>query len=422
MLVKLLIAIFAVYNLSAEAPTASRSPKLSFPAKASERTILFYLCYPKMKFNAKGNLDLSMKTRVPSIAGSLYYGHFHPHQNFPVPRYRYHLKEKISPKGTEKALNHHFQIPFGGKSSKSPEKKKYDAPGVRHQGGVIPLRFEYYNPRKQASELFETSFRYYKNSTGKRSIEPHIIAGPYFDTPGAGQVSISFQMDRPIAGRVILRRKGAAKTQAYGFKASMHPEIHIEGLTEGGRYTYQVQIPNPDHGNGGSYYSYPETEIRVPGSDFKPFSFACMSDSRAGHGGGEFNIQGTNTRSIKKLMRAAYDRGADFIFFPGDLIDGYTTIKEDFEQQLMAWKKAVSPVHRRIPIFEGMGNHEALMKRYVVDREAPIQPLKYGSFSISDPENPPEEIFASHFVNPENGPKSEGFDSPPYGETVNSVV
>lgn len=86
-----------------------------------------------------------------------------------------------------------------------------------------------------------------------------------------------------------------------------------------------------------------------------------MSDCREGVGGGERGFAGVNYHKLSHFMIDAYNNGADVILFGGDLINGYTTSMDDYRMQLKAWKDATEQIGCYIPIYEGMGNHEALM-------------------------------------------------------------
>ena len=411
----LLLLALIVPGFSAP-PTFERGPSINFPAKIASRSILFYKGEPVLKIVDNELLEVSIETMAPTIPGILYYGHIHPDQNLPTPRYRFFQKEKMT---DQKNTIHTFQIPFG-QASNSPEKEKYDVTGLAVKGGIVVLRFEFHNPRLQAADAYETSFRYSINASGIRSLEPHPIAGPFYDSHGAGHAVISFKLTQPGSGRVRFTRAGHTDSQVVPFEQATDIEIKLPDLESGASYRYQIEFPltgSTDH----EWYAYPKHKIRIPSAEFRPFSFACMSDSRSGSGGPDENRQGTNFQSIQNLFSIAMLKGVDYVFFPGDLIDGYTTVKEDYLQQLLTWKKASTGIHRTIPIFEGMGNHEALIARYKVAPDAEIQPLNYGAFSIPQPGNSSEALFASQFVNPTNGPQSEGGTSPPYAESVYSV-
>ncbi|MCJ8346880.1 hypothetical protein MJH12_15160, partial [bacterium] len=337
-------------------PNQKTIPKANFETVSVARGIQFYKSEPKLTLSEDQSLLVEIETLKKTHPGVLYFGHIHPNQNFPYPRLRYKLKE--SSKEVDKV--HQFSFNFDPKSRYSPEKTKYDAPGYAIEGGIVPLQFEFYNPKKQSNDIYQTSFRYYKNKQAKRSLQANILMGPFYDTHKAGEIILSFDLDMASEGKITLQERDKKEFRVIPFDKAKHHEIKID-VKEGQKYTYQVHLPNIEKSKIVSWYDYPKLNIKTSTKKFAPFSFACMSDSRSGLGGGNVELQGTNTKSIKNLFRRAYDRGAELIVFPGDLIDGYTTTISDFNQQMNAWKKASTPVGRYIPIYEGMGNHEALL-------------------------------------------------------------
>jgi len=142
----------------------------------------------------------------------------------------------------------------------------------------------------------------------------------------------------------------------------------------------------------------------TPGGD--RFKFAAFSDCRESYGGGLRNYGGTEALALQELASHAFFQGVDFGLVVGDLVNGYTTSTTDFELMLSAFQRALEPLWARVPLYVGMGNHEACLDviRFAgggltVDKE--------GDDSI-------EAIFARTFVHPTNGPTDEGPGSPPY--------
>ena len=118
-------------------------------------------------------------------------------------------------------------------------------------------------------------------------------------------------------------------------------------------------------------------------------------------------LYGVNAFSLYALGSDAYYRGADFILFAGDLINGCTTSVADFRNQLNSFRQILAPLHARLPIYEGMGNHEALIDVWITGAKVD----KQGEESA-------EAVFADVFSNPNNGPRNEGAGTPSYGENV----
>jgi hypothetical protein len=141
-----------------------------------------------------------------------------------------------------------------------------------------------------------------------------------------------------------------------------------------------------------------------------------MSDSRGGIQCGEIGAAGgVNYDTTSKLLIDSYNRGAEFVVFGGDLINGYTTNEDDYRVQLEAWKDASELVGGSLPIYEVIGNHEALENAY-------NDGSSYGiSFDKVDngTQKSAETVFAEEFVNPTGSfPEKENTEAPSYSENA----
>jgi 3',5'-cyclic AMP phosphodiesterase CpdA len=181
--------------------------------------------------------------------------------------------------------------------------------------------------------------------------------------------------------------------------------------------TYRIILEDPETGAAlpSSSASLAFRTAPEPGSH-APFRFAVMSDSRAGPADPLANVEGVNWRALRRLMAEANRQDVRLILFPGDLVNGYTASPLDFNRQLRSWRHAVEPVAALTPIFEGMGNHEAVGPAQAAN-------ARYLQRAHTD-DNSPERLFSAQFVNPANGPASPerigDLEGPPYGETVYS--
>ena len=122
-----------------------------------------------------------------------------------------------------------------------------------------------------------------------------------------------------------------------------------------------------------------------------------------------------NSRTLETLTRHAYHQGIDLALFCGDLINGYTTREAEFRSQLRTWKAAVAPIGPYVPIYESMGNHDALVD------QGTLPDGKGGTLAVTFDKlgaESAEAVFADEFVNPRSGPPPEGEGAPPYAETV----
>ena len=128
--------------------------------------------------------------------------------------------------------------------------------------------------------------------------------------------------------------------------------------------------------------------------------FAYSSDSRGGQGGGERNFNGPNAYIVRRLMAVTAQRNAAFMQFTGDLVSGYVTSTDQLTYELANWKRAIEPQAHWMPVYTGLGNHEAILREFSGARSVRMARFPYATESS-------EAIFARELVNPENGPVSE---------------
>ncbi|MDK2971948.1 MAG: hypothetical protein PWP23_1703 [Candidatus Sumerlaeota bacterium] len=255
----------------------------------------------------------------------------------------------------------------------------------------INWRAEVYLPSK-ASSRFVEGRNYFNPAT--LDAATNVLFGPTVEQVTENTAVIAFDTDEAVVGSV---RVGEQVVTGSG-PATRH-ELAVAGLQPDTEYEYQV--------TAGTTTVRPY-RFRTAGAE--SFEFAAMVDSREGVGGGMQNHYGVNGFSLFALGSDAYYRGADFLIFPGDLINGYSTDADDFRNQLDSFRRIFEPVHARVPIWESMGNHEALINSWLVDGKR-ISIDKPGAESA-------EAVFAEAFVNPVNGPANEGEGSPSYDENV----
>jgi hypothetical protein len=223
---------------------------------------------------------------------------------------------------------------------------------------------------------------------------------------------ISWETDQPVTGTVVV--EGVDDFTASNSNDT-HFEVALTGLGAGAAYTYSLQVTD-----GVTTTATRQYYFRTPAEDATEFTFAVMGDSRSGVGGGEYDFNGVNGLAMRNLSTDAFNKGAEFILHTGDLINGYTDDKLDFEMQFESFKDTVEHVGHFIPIYEMMGNHEALVNAYLAwDLGGLLQFDKEGDDSS-------EVVFANEFVNPTNGPEPDnvaanappGKSLPPYKENV----
>ncbi len=247
---------------------------------------------------------------------------------------------------------------------------------------------------------------------GKRfDIIPAISEGPFINKLTDSGCVISFKTTMPIDASIKVNYKTIKEE-----KPSINHEITIDGLKPATEYDYTVF-----YGKFSQSYHF---ETALPKGSNQPFTFAYLSDSRGGQGGGERNFYGTNAYIVKKAMALATQEKVKFIQFTGDLITGYGLSSIDMNLQYHNWKQTISPFAHYLPVVTAMGNHEAYNFAFFPDSETYPIAIDYFPFDKSSSES----LFAQHFVNHENGPDSEdnsiydpdpnAIDFPSYKENV----
>ncbi len=240
-----------------------------------------------------------------------------------------------------------------------------------------------------------------------------LLEGPFVNLLGPDRVTISFKTNVSCKSSVLVgdqkfseRGRGREHNiKIIGLNPDMDYSYTLEGVTLSGTY---------------SFHTAP-----LPGSR-TPFTFAYASDSRDGQGGGERNIFGVNAYIMKKIMALTIQQEARFFQFTGDLITGYDTDKKSMELQYANWKRAVEPYWHHIPLYVGIGNHEALEFMFRDTVENVPYRMKIDQFPFET--HSMEAAYRENFVLPENGPESEdgskydpnpeSIDFPSYKESV----
>ncbi len=216
-----------------------------------------------------------------------------------------------------------------------------------------------------------------------------VVFGPYLDMPEEGEIVISFELNKAGPAAVVLDGK-----RILSQSSTLRHFVHLTGLKPG---THRYAIENDPR------------EFHFTVRNGKSFRFAMMCDSRQGSGGAEYNLHGCNGEVIRKLFLSAWQHGASLILFPGDLVNGYTSMEDEFEMELKEWAYATEPISSMIPVYEGMGNHEALIDMYLshpwifYDKKVP---------------HSTEDVFGDVFVNPETADFSEKPGLPSYKENL----
>lgn len=288
---------------------------------------------------------------------------------------------------------------------------KYD---IAHYGQTGKLTLGYRIANDKGALIYDGKINV--KGKGPFSVDLTITEGPFLNKQTANSMVVWFNTNKPCTPYVeVDGHKYYAALQMMGnMLGDIHHEIVIQHLKPNTQYNYTVHYG--DNHESYSFRTAPKEGTR------EPFTFAYASDSRAGSGGGERDLFGVNAYIIKKMAALALKEKARFMQFTGDLISGYSNSVGKQRLEYANWKETMEPFWHYIPFNIAPGNHEALLSVFDDGSKYGISVDKFPFNAVSD-----EAVFASEFVNPENGPVSEDgasydpdkktTDFPPYKET-----
>jgi hypothetical protein len=231
--------------------------------------------------------------------------------------------------------------------------------------------------------------------TGPFKVVPTIYEGPFISNVTDTSAVIWYGTSMPVVSSLSVNQEILEDQNPV-----MHHEFVITGLSPSKKYDYTIKVASHTQ-------TYHFTTAPKQGSR-KPFIFAYTSDSRHATGSGERMIYGTNAYIMKKMAALSYQQGAAFIQFTGDMINGYLNTREEQLLQYYNWKKSLEPFWHYMPVYTGLGNHEAL--GYIFKDEKGLQKVFIDKFPYET--QSAESVFGEAFVNPDNGPAGE--DGSPY--------
>ncbi len=350
--------------------------------------------YEQVFGSPQGTADgIAFDFKMPNLNGTLYYG-FIPYADMKHPHPVY-LGRSLPIDEGKASLN--VRANLGG---------RYDMVGWEKSSfGTVGYRVA-----NERGDLLYDGILSFKAGDAFEVI-PTLIEGPFINILEADGAVISFTTNLPVQATVLVGGRAFADKAA----TTQH-EIKVTGLQPNTNYDYTVR-----YGDLSQNYSF-KTALK-PGAK-TAFTFAYASDSRNGAGGGERNVHGANFYIMKKIAALAHQQNAAFLQITGDLINGYLTHRGQMDLQYANWKRSVQPWGHHFPIIATMGNHEAFMHVFrdtVENRTYTIDRFPFATESA-------EKVFADHFVNPLNGPKSEDgskydpnpneMDFPSYEENV----
>lgn len=362
-----------------------------------------YRRVPAAKMATDGTVELRFETVRPIPAAAVYYGTLVPEDPFGLARHR---KKSTQLESKDDGRSHVLRF-----DPRVLLRAKYDVANMRERGyGIIAWRLEALDPEHGTSRVFdgELPFRCAEAPCTKESRfiqRPSARLGPFVDQVEPEQAIVSFDTDATTAAEVVIVDEEGREQNYAAETPSTHHEIRLTGLTPGSRYRYYALFVDA-RGEVGSTRG---ATFETPSEEPRPFSFIALSDSRSGHGPADDQYAGTNARILRGLLFESMKHDPALVMFVGDLVDGYTTEPGSYRFELEAWQRVVQPIGAHVPIYEVMGNHEALIELWDV------------GWAIDRPgEESAEAIFRDHVVNPTNAPASEPGKAPPYDETVYS--
>ncbi len=226
--------------------------------------------------------------------------------------------------------------------------------------------------------------------TGPFEVGTTVLEGPFVNLMEPEGMTVCFKTNKEcIAG---IRVDGHDYRDG---KACKNHVITIQGLTPDTGYEYTLT---------GVSQKQSYTFRTAPGAGSRTaFAFAYASDSRSGQGGGERDVYGSNAYIMKKILALTTQQGARFLQFTGDMINGYLTDTDATHLQYANWKRAVEPFWHHLPVYLGMGNHEAVEYRF--REEGGQRTIKIDRFPFET--TSAEALYAENFTLPQNGPESE---------------
>lgn len=337
-----------------------------------------------------GDVVVRFSTRRPTEAAALYVGLRLDADPLAPPRHRIYEPEKRKRAGPD----HELRVPMA--ELLDPRK---DVDHVRERGfGELSWQTEVHYPDSGSTVLYDgrLAFGIEGETVHPR---PTVVLGPLLHQITATSAVVSFETNVPTTAAVAA---GDTEAVVVDRPATRH-EVRLTGLTPNATHPLRVVVSDGQHTS-----HTPTRPVNTLGGG--ALTVAILSDSRSGVGPGMRAYNGVNASVLGGLMTSAVRHGAEAIFFPGDLIDGYVAHRDDYVWQLQAWLRVVEPVHGHVPVYTGMGNHEALIDVW----SDGVALDKAGSASA-------EAVFAERMVNPGGAPPPETADAPPYDETVYGV-
>lgn len=392
----------ALVAMPSDGPFAGRVPPE--PAVPVQTPLPLLVREPWVRVDGDGVAWVHVETSRPVPLGSISYGVVQPDAPLASPRFRHRSGGLVTGETTQPGV-FGYAARMDLRSILAPV---VDVTNVARTGrGEVAWRLELADLAESGVAVYdgEQPFRLSRSDDGVRfEALPRLVHGPVVDRLSDRGVTISFESDAATAAFVALFPEGRAARLFESVDVGTRHEIELDGLEADTRYRYQPVVV--EHGGrvfvhrGGTFETAPERLTR--------FSFAILGDSRSGNGSADERYGGTNAHVLRALFERIAQTDARFVVFAGDLIDGYTTHPGVYAHELAQWRRVVQPFAAHLPVYETMGNHEALIDLWSDGTAA---------FRV---EPSAEGLFAEAFVNPSEAPTPRDGDWPPYEENVYS--
>lgn len=393
----MLIICLSAFSFPAFAEDGKLGWNPTYPELPQKQNISDYVLAGKVNATvdaADKEAMLCFYTAAPMNNATVYYGLNVPEQKVVIPQalsqYRYSRKEASQ----SESKVHEIMLNLDDLPELENESSNFTK-----EGGIVEYCVSLPNSRMKIPVQYSGRFRIDKDYNQV----PCVVEGPFVDLPKSYGATISFETDRPTKASVNID----GQLYSDGLMADHH-EIEVTGLEADAYYDYYLIID--DQRDLKAYRFKTAPFLGSP-----RFKFAFMSGSLGGLDQGRACVAGGVDRdTLSRLMVDGHNRGADLAIFGGDLVDGYCTVEDDYRLQLKAWKDASELIGSALPIYEAVGNHEALMDVYE-------DGSTYG-ICFDKPDGPAksaEAVFAEEFVNPRDSfPKPENTTAPSYSENA----
>jgi hypothetical protein len=226
---------------------------------------------------------------------------------------------------------------------------------------------------------------------GPFTVQPTVIEGPLVNLLEPTGSTIAFETQVPVLASIEIDGKSFADSQA-----GTHHEIAVTGLTPDTVYKYTVH-----YGDRADRHAF---RTAVAKGSRKPFSFGFVADTRAVKAGGERDFGEVNYQAVRAGMASAVSRNIAFMQVMGGNTTGNNPSVGGHMLEYANYKRAFEPFWASVPVYTGMGNHEANYFQFVPvsgnGKGTRIERFPYATDSGT-------VAFARSFVLPTNGPESE---------------